>query len=217
MATPTVTNTTTSNLISNVDSGYLTNLIVSGTSSTSYEFIGGTDVTTTLGDTNSYITTGYNFINYNTNTPFGGFGKDGEIRIDPDTGECKFYIASKYKWVDCEILETKNSTDKDGKKITIFSISFDISVSDIKQMRENRKVFVEKYKPVIIGGISSSINLTYTYAPNSILTTTPSTYINLGGTNNLTVGTNGSVNLGTNGRIVYDSNTNNIKMHYNTI
>jgi hypothetical protein len=139
MATPTVTNTTTSNLISNVDSGYLTNLIVSGTSSTSYEFIGGTDVTTTLGDTNSYITTGYNFINYNTNTPFGGFGKDGEIRIDPDTGECKFYIASKYKWVDCEILETKNSTDKDGKKITIFSISTfllrkrfaDISLSQI--------------------------------------------------------------------------------------
>ncbi len=215
MATPTVTNTITSNPPSNVDSGYLTNLIVSGTSSTSYQFIGGTDVATTLGDTNSYIaTTGYNFTNYNT--PFGGFGKDGEIRIDPDTGECKFYIASKYKWVDCEILETKKSTDKDGKKITIFSISFDISVSDIKQMRENRKVFVEKYKPVILE-LASSINLTYTYAPNSTLITIPSTYFNLGGTNNLTVDTNGSINLGTNSITTNNITTNNIKMHYNTI
>ena len=219
MPTPTTANITASNTLINIDSGVnLNNLIVSGTSNTSYQLIGGTD--TAIIDSNSrYTTTGFNFVDY-TN-PFYGFGKDGEIRIDPDTGECKVYIANKTKWIECEILEKKKSTDKNGKKINIFSISFDLNVSDIKEMQKNRNVLVEKTKKLsvtILDGINYANTITHTYIPQvhtyvpqtftlPLTYTTPSITI---GTNNIICGTNITAGIGD---IVYDNGTNQIKIN----
>lgn len=101
-------------------------------------WISGTTSTSSYISTDGSINLGY----FNTEpvmNPYH-FPKDGEIKIDPDTGESNIYIYEYMEWISCDILEIKKSKNKEN----IVSVTFDISVARIKKHQLDRKVFVEK-------------------------------------------------------------------------
>lgn len=197
---------------------------ISGTTSSSY--IAGTDIaTSSVNLSNITITNGTNYIStsqplYNPITSYS-FAKDGEIKIDPDTGECLMFILDKFKWIECEIIETKKTTDELGNKQNVIHISFKISVSEIKKNKNQRTVLIEKIiKPKIETSIYSYDNLNTVYTIPTIDTNSIIRYINPTTTNlnyvtpTITTGTQNIICGGASsiGDIFYDTSTNNLKI-----
>jgi hypothetical protein len=133
----------------------------------------------------SYITAD----NGTYNSPVGindqyRFPKDGEVRIDPETGDSSIYLSDYNKWVECDILELRKIKDENGNQKSIISVSYEMSVVQIKQKQQERKVLIEKvqkYKPLefitsgyinIIGGTGGAITIGQ---QNQIYINTPAT------------------------------------------
>ena len=89
----------------------------------------------------SYITPTYT-INNNFKYP-----KDGEVRIDPETGDFTIFLSEYNEWIDCDV-EFKKIKDENGNKKNVLSISFEFSVVRMKNKQKERMVLTEKIKKV---------------------------------------------------------------------
>lgn len=97
------------------------------------------------------------------------YAKEGEVYMDPDTGEWSIFISELGGWIKCEIEGIKKTVNENGKKINILEISFDCNVSYMKKQERERKVMTEKIKkqePIPMFSGSFNINgMTQIIAP----------------------------------------------------
>ena len=106
------------------------------------------------------------------------YAKEGEVYMDPDTGEWSIYISELGGWVKCEIEGIQRNIDEDGTNTNILIVSFGCSVSYMKKQERERKVMTEKYKAqtLIIPNFSGYMNIDGTLG--TITITTPNIYVN---------------------------------------
>ncbi len=166
----------------------------SGIASTSTS--GQYNLTTPLDVATNYCinnTTGAINLTYtNTNTFFPNFSypsiqneyripKDGEIRIDPESGDSFIYLSEYNEWKECDILEIKKDRDANNNIQKTISVIFDFSVALLKQQRNDRIVLTEKIQKTII----------FFDGSNNIIwdSTALGRYTLIGGSN-ITIGTN---------------------------
>lgn len=204
----TSTETTSTNCSTN--GSINTNSWISGTTSIdSYLSIGGNNLT--YGNTNIGYFNTHSSNNYH-------FPKDGEIKIDPDTGESHIYIYEYMEWINCDVLEIKKSKDKEN----IVSVTFDISVARIKKHQLDRKVFVEKMsKAKILDSyfIGTTLSAATGIFPQSFITNTmPNwTVTNYNNTTNLITNNNSiGITTGTNNIVCGNNNIPIGQTFYNT-
>lgn len=115
------------------------------------------------------------------------FAEDGEIRIDPKTGESLMFLYDYNDWIKCD-LEFKNSKDENGNTQNIISAVFELSVAKMKTKQRERIVLVEKMKKYERFLITSTGNVGLGCPnPYNTLIINP-TYYNTG-ISNVTIGT----------------------------
>lgn len=93
-----------------------------------------------------------NSIIYNSDVNYK-YPKDGEVRIDPDTGESMIFLSDYNEWVECDISEFRKEKDENGNKRIVVSVTFGMSVARLKKKQNERIVLTEKVKKVKVGDI----------------------------------------------------------------